>query len=158
MMQMGQVSTAPAAVMPAPVAAAPEPAPPGYFKRNSAWLKPGDHTYNTPLSPLQEMRFRQWLAQNNVPFDPNQKDADYDMRGFWSALQRGDSIAKSAVDPNDNRMHYPDYWKTPYHESFSAESQWADPAKAPHWNEKDQLVTPDGAVIYDDRAPKKGEE
>jgi hypothetical protein len=29
-----------------------------------------------------------------------------------------------------------------------------DPAKAPKWNDKDQLVATDGKVIFDDRAPK----
>ena len=48
-------------------------------------------------------------------------------------------------------MHFPDFWKTPYHESFSAESQWADPAKAPKWNAQDQLVLPDGTVVFDEK-------
>lgn len=30
-----------------------------------------------------------------------------------------------------------------------------DPAKAPKWNAKDQLVSPDGKVVFDDRAPRK---
>lgn len=149
------------AAQPAPPAASPQqaaPAPPDYFTRNQAYLKPGQHIYNTPLPPEQEAAFRSWLAAHNVPFDPNAPVTDYDMRGFWAALQKGDPVAKSAIDPNDKRMHYPDYWKTPYHQSFSAESQWADPTKAPHWNDKDQLVTPDGKIIYDDRAPKEGEQ
>lgn len=86
-----------------------------------------------------------------------QEGRDYDMRGFWKALQAGDPLAQAAIDPNDQRMHYPDYWKTPYHETFSAESQWADPKKAPSWNDKDQLVMPDGTVIFDDREANKSE-
>lgn len=121
-----------------------------FFQRNSAWLAPGDHVYNTDLGP-HEAAFQQWVQQNKVPFDVHSGITDYDMRGFWAALQVGDPKALTAVDPNDKRLHYPDYWKTPYHESFSAESQWADPDKAPKWNEKDQLVAPDGTVIYDDR-------
>lgn len=74
------------------------------------------------------------------------------MRGFYSALSNGDERASPAVDPNDGRMHYPDYWKTPYHETFSNESQWANPDTAPKWNDKDQLITTDGNVLYDDRA------
>jgi hypothetical protein len=124
------------------------------FARNKAYLAPGEHTYNTPLAPEQEAQFRAWVAQNAVPFDPNAHVTDYDMRGFWKAIQEGDPRAATAVDPNDGKLHYNDYWKTPYHESFSNESQWANPATAPHWNEKDQLVAPDGRVLYDDRAPK----
>ena len=79
------------------------------------------------------------------------------MRGFYKAMLAGNSMATSAVNPNDQKLHYPDYWKTPYHKSFSNESQWADPAKAPRWNEKDQLVMPDGTVVFDERAPKAGQ-
>lgn len=124
------------------------------FSRNSAWVLPGDHTYNTTLDPAQEKAFGAWVSQNNVPFDITAPVSDYDMRGFWQALQAGDSRAKSAVNPNDQQIHYPDYWKTPYHKTFSAESQWADPKKAPVWNEQDQLVLPNGSVIYDERAAR----
>jgi hypothetical protein len=123
--------------------------------RNSAWTKPGVNSYNTVLTPQEELGFRQWLQMNKVPFNLNEQIQDYDMRGFYKALMAGNPIAKGAIDPNDQRMHYPDYWKTPYHQTFSNESQWADPAKAPRWNEKDQLVLPDGTVLFDDRAPKK---
>jgi len=145
------------ALAPAAQVSAPPPTDPVY-ERNKAYLAPGDHTYNTPLPPEQEAQFRQWVAAHGVPFDPAAATTDYDMRGFWRALQSQDPRAVSAVDPNDQRLHYPDYWKTPYHESFSAESQWANPATAPSWNEKDQLVTPEGVVIYDDRAPKPAEQ
>lgn len=121
------------------------------FDRNKAFLLPGNHTYNTQLSPQQEQQFSNWVTQNKVPFDPSAGVTDYDMRGFWQALQAKDPRATSAIDPNDQRLHYPDYWKTPYHETFSAQSQWADPTKAPNWNAQDQLVMPNGQVIYDDR-------
>jgi hypothetical protein len=122
------------------------------FERNKAWTKQGAANFNTDLGD-QEPQFRQWLKDNNVPFDPDGKGpSDYDMRGFWQALQANDPKAKQAIDPNDQRMHYPDYWKTPYHETFSNESRWADPKTAPAWNDKDQLVAPDGKVLFDDRA------
>jgi len=95
--------------------------------------------------------FRSWVGTNKIPFDPTEANADYDMRGFWKALQVGDPMALTAVNPNDQQIHFPDYWKTPYHQSFSAESQWADPEKAPRWNEKDQLILPDGTVVFDER-------
>jgi hypothetical protein len=121
------------------------------FERNKKYLAPGDHSYTTDLGPHEPM-FQDWVKQNNIPFDPSVPVSDYDMRGFWKALQEGDPRAQQAINPNDNQMHFPDYWKTPYHESFSAESQWADPAKAPKWNEKDQLILPDGTVIFDEKA------
>ena len=149
------------AVVPSPAPAA-TPAVTGadqFLERNKQWVNPNAPTsYNTELAPHEELAFRQWVAANNVPFDPNAPISDYDMRGFYKALTSGDEKAKSAIDPNDDRIHYPDYWKTPYHESFSNESQWADPKKAPSWNDKDQLVMPDGTVVYDDRAPKKKEQ
>jgi hypothetical protein len=73
------------------------------------------------------------------------------MRGFWKGLQDADTQAKSAVDPNDGKLHYPDYWKTPYHETFSNQSKWAN-EKAPRWTDDDKLITPDGRVLFDDRA------
>lgn len=137
-------------VLPTP---APSPAEePDPYERNQAYVAPGDHVYNTPLTGNDEKAFRQWLAENKVPFDPNVPVSDYDMRGFWKALQSGDEKATTAVNRNDKQMHYPDYWKTPYHHSFSAESQWANPKTAPKWNDKDQLVTPGGKVVFDERA------
>jgi hypothetical protein len=109
--------------------------------------------YNTPLPPAEEMIFRGWVKKNNVPFDPNAGTTDYDMRGFWQGLMQGHPMAKSAVDPNDSRLHYPDYWKTPLHETFSQESQWAGPT-APQWNPKDQLIAPSGRILFDDRSEK----
>jgi len=121
------------------------------YTRNQQWVAPGEHEYKTDLGD-KEPEFQSWVKQNKVPFDLSQEIPDYDMRGFYKALQEGDPKAKEAVNPNDGQMHFPDYWKTPYHHSFSAESQWADPTKAPKWNEQDQLITPDGKIVVDERA------
>ena len=121
------------------------------YARNQQYLAPGEHQYNTDLGD-KESEFQAWVKRNKVPFDPASQNSDYDMRGFYKALQEGDPKAKEAVNPNDNQMHFPDYWKTPYHQSFSNESQWADSKKAPKWNEQDQLVAPDGKVVFDERA------
>jgi hypothetical protein len=126
------------------------------FARNKAYLKPGDHNYNTQLQPSTELAFRHWLQTNKVPFDPNASVTDYDMRGFYSALIQGDPRATESVNPNDHKVHRSDYWKTPYHESFSNESQWADPKTAPKWTPDDKLVLPDGTVVFDERAKNKG--
>lgn len=121
------------------------------YDRNISYAKPAPAGgYLTALPQDQEKAFQQWVSQNNVPFDPSSQ-ADYDMRGFWKGLMSGDPRATTAINPNDRQLHFPDYWKTPYHKSFSAESMWAT-EKAPSWNEKDQLVTPDGKVVFDERA------
>jgi hypothetical protein len=124
-----------------------------YLARNRPYVRPGATQFTTQLPPQAEQAFRQWVQQNRVPFNPAVPTSDYDMRGFWSALQAGDPRARSAIDPNDSRLHYPDYWKTPYHQTFSAESQWATP-DAPRWNDKDQLVDKAGNIIFDDRAKR----
>jgi hypothetical protein len=113
-------------------------------------------SFDTALQPLDEMAYRQWVAQNGVPTNPNATaPQDYDMRGFYQALQQQNPRAMTAVNPNDNRMHFPDYWKTPLHETFSNESQWAPP-NAPIWNNQDQLLSQGGRVIKDERAPPMG--
>jgi hypothetical protein len=125
---------------------------PANLQRNQAYLKPDAPTaYNTPLAPPQEAAFRQWVAANQVPFNPALPVSDYDMRGFWLAKQQGNPLAVEQVDPNDQRVHRPDYWKTPYAATFSAESQWADPRTAPQWT-GDLYHLPDGTVLWDDKA------
>lgn len=123
----------------------------GYYKRNKGYAKKGE--YQTTLQPGEEIAFRRWALANNVPFNFEQPVQDYDMRGFWKALMSGDPRAATAINPNDKQLHFPDFWKTPYHQSFSRESQWAT-EKAPTWNEKDQLVLPGGQIVFDERAPK----
>jgi len=115
-----------------------------------AYAKPAPSGgYLTRLSPGDEQQFQQWVKQNNVPFDPSPQ-ADYDMRGFYKGLKAGDPHARTGMNSNDGKLHYSDYWKTPYHKSFSAESQWATTG-APRWNEKDQLVLPSGQIVLDER-------
>lgn len=109
--------------------------------------------YQTKLGLLQEMGFQNWVKENNVPFDPS-PTADYDMRGFYQALQAGDPRAQTGQNANDGKLHYADYFKTPYHESFSGGSKFAAPG-APSWNRSDQLVMPDGRVVLDERNPVK---
>lgn len=104
---------------------------------------------NTQLDPGQEEFFRQWVAANKIPFDPDAKSSDYDMRGFYQGIQQQNPHAQSALDPNDGLTHYPDYWKNPSHQSFSNESRLA-PQGAPQW-EGDQLQQA-GKVLYDDTA------
>lgn len=116
--------------------------------RNAPYVNAVPSTYATTLTPMEEQLYQAWMAQNKVPVS-----TDYDMRGFYRGLMQGDPRAVSAVDPNDSRMHYPDYWKTPEHETFSRESQWATP-NAPAWNAQDQLVSEGGQIVFDDRKPR----
>jgi hypothetical protein len=94
--------------------------------------------------------FRQWLGANRVPFNPNAGATDYDMRGFWQAMQQERPMAKTAVDPHDGLPHFPDYWKTPMHQTFSNESQWAGP-QAPQWINDAQLADSSGRIKFDAR-------
>jgi len=112
-------------------------------------------SYDTQLSPLHELLFRGWVDQNKVPFNTNaQGPTDYDMRGYWQGLQQGNPQASlSSLNVNDGQMHYPDYYKTPLHQSFSNESQWAGP-NAPQWANDSQLATLGGRVVYDEKAPQ----
>jgi hypothetical protein len=105
----------------------------------------------TRLSPLDELAFRQWVKEKSIPFDPNAAQADYDMRGFYQGLQQQNPRAVSAVNANDGRLHFPDYWKTPLHQTFSGESRFAGPV-APKWNDQDQLISPGGRILFDEKA------
>lgn len=118
--------------------------------QNAPYVQPNAAGFNTSLAPLDEMAFRSWLTQNNVPFNPDAGVTDYDMRGFWRGLQQQNPRAVSGINPNDNQLHYPDFWKTPLHQTFSGESQWANPV-APRWNEQDQLIAPSGRILFDER-------
>ena len=118
-------------------------------QRNQPYVAPGtsELDFITRLPPSDEQRFQQWVQANKIPFSEGSQD--YDMRGFWQGLNRGDPHATSGVNPNDQRLHFSDYWKTPYHQSFSGESKFAGP-NAPRWV-GDQLVAPDGTVVFDER-------
>ena len=111
---------------------------------------------STTLSDNDEMRFQSWLRSNKVNFDPRSapgQPTDYDMRGFWQRQQQGDPLAQNRVDPNDNRMHYPDVWKTPSHETFGAESMYSTSPNAPQWVNDRQMATPDARLTFGQRSP-----
>lgn len=130
------------------------PEPEENLQKNQQFMKDGVNPsdFETKLSPDDETKFRQWVKDKNVPFDPDEGGpSDYDMRGFYRGLMNGDEHAQTGMNANDGQLHFSDWWKTPYHESFSTESQWADTSKAPKWNDQDQLVTPGGQVVFDER-------
>lgn len=88
--------------------------------------------YQTSLTPTEELGFNNWQQENQVPYNPGAK-SDYDMKGFFKAMQSNDPSAKSEVSPVDNQLHFTDKFKTPYHKSFSNESQYAT-EDAPEWD------------------------
>jgi hypothetical protein len=113
-------------------------------------------TYNTQLSPLDELAFRQWVSSNNVPFNSDATGpTDYDMRGYWQGLQNGNPQARSTeINQNDNRPHYTDYYKTPLHQTFSSGSRWAGP-DAPQWLNDSQLFATNGRLLFDEKSPSR---
>lgn len=81
--------------------------------------------YNTPLSPQDEVRFRDWAARAGKMADLE----DYDLRGAWldnaQAAQNG---------------HLPDTWKKPNHPTFSTESKYngSEGIQGGRWIEKEK--------------------
>lgn len=126
-------------------------AQPSTAERNAPYVAANAGPYATELDPMRELEFRKWVAENKVPFNPDATvPQDYDMRGFFQGLQQQNPKAHTAVNPNDNRLHFTDYWKTPIHESFSGGSKFAGPV-APMWNASDQLIAPSGRIMFDER-------
>ena len=116
--------------------------------RNKAYAKPNWQTQLAKLTPEQEQAFLKWVQANKVPFDPKDKYPDYDMRSYYLSLQNANT-PKAGINPTTGTLHFPDTYKTPYHESFSAESQMAGEG-APSWKGS-KLVTPKGEVVFEDK-------
>lgn len=100
--------------------------------------------YLTQLAPIQEMQFKNWVQKNNVPWKDT-PTSDYDMRGYYQALQNNDPRAVQTQSAFDGKMHFPDTWKTPNHKTFSNESMYAQPT-APAW-QGDTLVNTLGGLV-----------
>lgn len=127
------------------------------FDRNKGFVNPGENTYQTVLTPEEEKQFQAYIADKSDKQDLGRvDDLGYDLRGWWKAMMAGDKRAFLMINPIDNLKHRSDYWKTPYHKSFSNESQWANKG-APSWNDKNQLVAPDGTVVFDEKAEAEKE-
>lgn len=127
---------------------------PGIFKRNMAVAKKSKTNWTTKLKAKDEQEFRAWVGANKIPFNPDDPMSDYDMRGFWKGLKEGDPRATTGINPVDGKLHFTDTWKTPYHKSFSKESQYATPM-AGEWNDNNQLIQPmNGSIIFDERAKR----
>lgn len=70
-----------------------------------------DRNYNTILTPEQEAKYREWVK--TLPANL-QSDYDYDLRGAWLV-----------GDVPDENGHMTDYWKKPWHPTFSVESRYS---------------------------------
>lgn len=124
------------------------------YSRNKAYARPGP--YVTKLTPAQDIAFQSWVNAKHVPFDLREANSDYDMRGFWLALQNHDPRALTAIDPYDHRMHFPDVWKTPYDRTFSRESKYALPT-APYWSKDGRyLIDQSGKILFDGESGAPG--
>lgn len=111
------------------------------------FAKPGP--YKTELTDKQEEGFQKWVAENNIPFHDGE-DSDYDMRGYYKdVVLKGKDL--TGKNKNDGKRHFPDTYKTPYHESFSRQSKYSKDT-GPNWNGKDQLVGKDGHIYFDEPA------
>lgn len=86
--------------------------------------------YQTNLTPEESFRFADWAASNNVPVDLSPK-SDYDMSGYFKSLS-GSPNPGSSISEIDNKPHFTDKFKTPFHQTFSNESQYST-GNDPHW-------------------------
>jgi hypothetical protein len=102
--------------------------------------------YTTALAPDKEATFQKWVTTNNVPWKDEPR-ADYDMRGYWQDVASKGQDARQR-NASDQKMHFPDTYKTPYHATFSNESKYATP-DAPKW-QGDKLIAKDGTVVADE--------
>ena len=102
-----------------------------------------EQSYDTPLTPEQEMQFSKWKKR----YAPKDSGADYDLRGAFLA----------GFKPDPKSGHWPDTFKKPNHPTFSEESIYAQaaPEQAGHWHDETyhprNLVEarPAGATLLD---------
>lgn len=99
--------------------------------------------WRTSLHPQLEQLFRQWVRTARVPFDPDARQSDYDMRGFFKAMVSGQQ-------PVWLGGHFPDTFKTPRDTTFSGESQYINPQNPPpfSWNGDNLVDTSSGRLIF----------
>jgi hypothetical protein len=107
------------------------------YAQNKTYAKPGP--YQTKLAPAAEAAFRAWLAQSHVPFDPNARTVDYDMRGYYQA---------TGGPPHQAGQHFPDTYKTPYDTTFSGESRYAKPNTPLVWVGNKLVNRSTGQVVF----------
>ena len=111
--------------------------------------------YHTPLNPINEALYQDYAKRNG--FHP--EDPTYDGRGWYMAYMDpkdpNHDLTTTQVNPNDHRVHYSDYWKTPLHPSFSMQSKyWTPEMGYRQWSGSDASMNPlrdlTGNVLYDE--------
>lgn len=118
---------------------------PDPIDRNKPFAVPGP--YITSLGQQDESKFQDWVKTNKVPFDPS-PNADYDMRGYWKDIASKGS-SETSINPVDKQLHFPDTYKTPYHESFSNESKYATPDNPFKWEGETLKDSRTGKPVYE---------
>jgi hypothetical protein len=123
---------------------------PASYARNEEFAKPGP--YQTNLAPADEAKFQQWVGSNKVNFNPNDPNADYDMRGYWKDVaSKGGN--QTAINSTDGKLHFPDTYKTPFDASFSAESKYATPDNPFKWKGETLVDQRSGKSVYQTGQP-----
>lgn len=128
-------------------------------------LQPGPNPFATTLTPEEEQGFANFAKQTrNLP------DVGYDLKGLYKEandknlindILQGKNTELAGMNPGTQSFHYTDKYKTPFHESFSRESQYATP-EAPQWLENPnqqgfQLVDKQGNILIDESQQKMQE-
>ena len=95
--------------------------------------------FRTQLPPEDETTFRAWAKREVPTFALDDPLSDYDMRGFWKTAIRHpeewNNLAKQGLLPKEKtgmqagKRHFVDYWKTPYHPTFSTQSKYSTPER-----------------------------
>lgn len=85
--------------------------------------------YLTQLTSNEQPKYEAWLNSIGRGTDSGYgpysgPNAIYDMPGYWrDVASQGQN--RTAVNPADEKLHFPDTYKTPYEPGFSAESKYA---------------------------------
>lgn len=107
------------------------------YKHNRPFATRGP--YQTRLNGPEEAAFQQWVTHNSVEFNPNDAQADYDLRGWWRENRPGPG----------SRPFYNDKYKTPYDTTFSNQSIYATPNNPFMWKDDATLIDiRDGSIVF----------
>jgi len=94
--------------------------------RNEAYAVPGMQNWQTYLDPNTEGIFDRFVASNDIPFNVHDYFPDYDMRGQFASMLRGEGIR----DIKTGRPVLETKYQTPYNLDFGPQSVYWNRAKA----------------------------
>lgn len=82
--------------------------------------------FRTKLDPVEEQLFKRWYSKVSkrlgISEDPDAPEHHYDYRGYWR--KEGRNVPAIFMGRN---WHFPDTYKTPWHETFSTDSIYSTP-------------------------------